>query len=260
MLTKDFAVYPVPILNDNYVWILVANQSAWIIDPGEAQPVVQFCHSRQLQPMGILLTHQHQDHWAAVATLKAQYSVPVCGPRQMPRAIAPLIDQILEPGDSLHLAGHIGQVVALPGHTAEHIGFYLAGSPGHLFSGDTLFSCGCGRAFYSVDKLFDSIAWIRGLPPDTWLYPSHEYTAANWRFALAVEPNNPDLISLGSRINGFGAANPSLPVQLSEELRRNPFLRYDHISVQKSAQLASGSSFKCDRDVFSALRAWKNVF
>lgn len=260
MLTTDFAIHPVPILNDNYVWILVQNQQAWIIDPGDAEPVAQFCHSRQLEPKAILLTHQHQDHWAGVKALKKAYSIPVYGPAQMPTSIATQIDHIVSPGECVSIGERLWQVVALPGHTEEHIGFYLAGRPGHLFSGDTLFSFGCGRAFYSVEQLFGSIAWIASLPQDTIIYPTHEYTVANWRFAQAVEPVNPKIINFAQHLSSIGPHNPSLPVCLADELERNPFLRYGQLSVQKAAELASGSSFKCDLDVFSALRAWKNVF
>ncbi len=260
MLNADFVIHPVPILTDNYVWILVHNQDAWIIDPGEAAPVAQFCHSRGLKPKAILLTHLHQDHWAGVAALLEQFPVPVLGPDGMPAPIARLISQQLASGDCVNMAEHVWQVVALPGHTPEHIGFYLPGTPGHLFSGDTLFSFGCGRAFFSVQQLFKSVCWINSLPPDTWLYPTHEYTAANWRFACAVEPENPDILNFAPRLPHLGPTNPSLPVLLADEIKRNPFLRYGHKSVQKAAELASGSSLNCDLDVFSALRAWKNVF
>jgi hydroxyacylglutathione hydrolase len=260
MLTADFAIHPVPILSDNYVWVLVQNQDAWIIDPGDAEPVVQFCHRHRLKPKAILLTHQHRDHWAGVADLKVNFALPVYGPEAMPAAIAPVIDMKVAAGEYIAMAGHSWQVVALPGHTAEHIGFYLPGSPGHLLSGDTLFSFGCGRAFYSVDELFTSVAWIACLPPDTLLYPAHEYTAANWRFAEAVEPSNPHIQAYAVHLNSIGPNNPSVPVYLSDELKRNPFLRYGYRSVRKAAEMASGSSFNCDRDVFSALRAWKNVF
>lgn len=260
MLTADFAIHPVPTLQDNYVWILVHNQDAWIIDPGQAAPVVQFCHSHGLKPKAILLTHQHQDHWAGVAELLTHYPVPVCGPNGMPAAISCQISSRLTPSTCVQMAARAWQVVALPGHTAEHIGFYLPGAPGHLLSGDTLFSFGCGRAFYNVDQLFDSISWIASLPGDTWLYPSHEYTAANWLFAKGIEPANPFILSYADRLPDIGPNKPSLPVRLEDEIKRNPFLRCSHKTVQKAAELASGSSLYCERDVFSALRAWKNVF
>ncbi|HRH79387.1 MAG TPA: hydroxyacylglutathione hydrolase, partial [Cellvibrionaceae bacterium] len=260
MLTADFALHPVPILADNYVWILEHHRDAWIIDPGEAGPVAQFCHSHRLKPKAILLTHAHQDHWAGVEGLMRQYELPLLGPHGMPPAIAHRIHQRLSAGDSLYMAEQTWQVVALPGHTAEHIGFYLPGAPGHLLSGDTLFSFGCGRAFYSSEQLFASLSWIKQLPSDTWIYPSHEYTAANWRFAHRVEPDNPHILSFAERLPQIGPHRPSLPVQLADELMRNPFLRCDHRTVQKAAELASRSSLNCDSDVFSALRAWKNVF
>lgn len=260
MLNADFVIHPVPILTDNYVWILAHHQDAWIIDPGDAAPVAQFCHSRGLKPKAILLTHLHQDHWAGVEALLALQKVPVLGPSGMPAPIAQRIDQILAPGDAISMAGRSWQVVALPGHTPEHIGFYLPGTPGHLLSADTLFSFGCGRAFYSVEQLFTSLNWIKQLPADTWIYPSHEYTAANWRFARAVEPDNPHILNFAAQLPQIGPFNPSLPVILADELRRNPFLRCGHKSVQKAAELASRSSLNCDLDVFSALRAWKNVF
>ncbi|HMW72169.1 MAG TPA: hydroxyacylglutathione hydrolase [Cellvibrionaceae bacterium] len=265
MLNADFVIHPVPILTDNYVWILVHNQDAWIIDPGEAAPVAQFCHSHGLMPKAILLTHLHQDHWAGVAPLLEHYPVPVLGPGGMPASIARLIAHQLAAGDTVSMAERTWQVVALPGHTPEHIGFYLPGapghlSPGHLFSGDTLFSFGCGRAFYSVEQLFTSVNWIKNLPANTCIYPTHEYTAANWRFARAVEPDNPHILTFAERLPHISPANPSLPVVLADELNRNPFLRCGHKSVQKAAGLASGSSINCDLDVFSALRSWKNVF
>jgi hydroxyacylglutathione hydrolase len=257
-----FHIHAIAILEDNYVWLICRERQAWIIDPGASHPIIDYCSAHGFIPRGIFLTHAHADHWLGAAELKQHFGLPLYGPAQMPPAIASLIDTEVREGDSIDLDGSALDVWSLPGHTAEHIGYWLKdGDNGHLFSGDTLFSAGCGRVNHRAEALFSSISRIAALPPETWIYPSHEYTLANLRFAKAVEPNNPAVDRRRAEAqqqleNGL----PSLPVRLCEERQYNPFLRCHEDSVKKSAQMASNSTASCDSDVFLALRAWKNVF
>jgi hydroxyacylglutathione hydrolase len=147
----------------------------------------------------------------------------------------------------------------VPGHTVSHIAFWGHGA---LFCGDTLFSAGCGRMFEgNPEQMNASLNRLRDLPPETHIFCGHEYTAANLRFALTVEPANGAAIDYQESVNRIRAAgDPSLPSTLSTEIQVNPFLRCDKASVRSAAETHAGKPLPNPHEVFGVLRAWKDQF
>ena len=230
------AIHIVPILRDNYCYIVEGDdKNCIIIDPGQVAPVSAFIADRGLNPVLILNTHHHADHVAGNAELKSLYNVPITGPKaEMP--MIPHMDKGVAEGDVIDQSGVTLHVIETPGHTNGHIVFY-APALDALFAGDTLFSMGCGRLLEgSADDMFASLQKIASLPDDTLLYCGHEYTESNGRFAQNAEPDNRDIHARMAdvaklRANGL----PTLPVTLATERATNPFLRAD--SAKKFAEL-----------------------
>lgn len=219
-------VHILPVLQDNYCYLIGSDPFYAVIDPGEAQPVIDW-----LAPRGTLtqiyITHHHNDHTGGVAALRAQYpQAMLLGPAaEAPRI--PGMDRMLKENDFYHFDG-INKLIAIetPGHTAGHVCYY-APKQKWLFSGDTLFSLGCGRLFEgSAEQMWESLQKIMALPDETLVYCGHEYTLANGRFALGVEPGNEALIERVRAAGEKRAKNrPTLPVTLGLEKQTNPFLR-----------------------------------
>ena len=252
-------ITPVPILADNYTWVIRApnNDAAIVVDPGEAQPVARALKGFGLNLAGILVTHHHHDHIDGVAAL-ASAGVPVFGPddQRIPALTHPLRagERFEPPG-----LGTTFEVFETPGHTLEHIVFYGGGV---LLAGDALFAGGCGRMFEgNAPQMVGYLAELRDLPPTTQLYCGHEYTAANLAFAQAVEPNNAHLQKrietvTAQRSNG----STTLPSTLGEERETNPFLRWDEPPVVDQASQHAGRALQTPAEVFAVLRDWKDHF
>ncbi len=252
-------VTPIPVLADNYTWLLHAKQSgaAYVVDPGESAPVAQAIEQAGLTLEGILLTHRHHDHIGGVEGL-ARSGLPVFGPDH-PQLSA--VTQPLTHGDTLTLSGLDAkfQVMAVPGHTLEHIAFY---GEGLLFAGDALFAGGCGRMFEgSAEQMQGYLAMLRTLPDETQLFCGHEYTLANLQFAHVVEPDNQALADRLNRVRRQrDQGNITLPSTLGEEKATNPFLRWDSPQVIEQASQQAGQSLHDPAEVFAALRRWKDHF
>ncbi|HVC02308.1 MAG TPA: hydroxyacylglutathione hydrolase [Steroidobacteraceae bacterium] len=254
-------VSPISAFADNYIWLiesLHAPGQALIVDPGDAAPVLAALHARGLRLAGILLTHHHPDHVGGVDGLLAAGPAPVYGPDD-PRM--PGLTQRVGDGCQVDFPqlGLAFETWHLPGHTLSHVGFIGHGA---LFCGDTLFSAGCGRLFEgSPEQMNTSLARLAALPPQTRVYCGHEYTAANLRFALAVEPANEpvrryDAKVAGLRVNG----TPTLPSTIGLECGVNPFLRCDRPAVRSAAEMHAGRPLGRSAEVFAALRSWKDGF
>ncbi|MFZ3017766.1 MAG: hydroxyacylglutathione hydrolase [Gallionella sp.] len=259
MLTID----AIPALQDNYIWAIHNDTHAVLVDPGEAAPAREFIETRGLKLEAILCTHRHHDHIGGIAKLRGVYNVPVYGRRHPgTQRIAgnPHITDDLREGDRLHpeALGLDFDILEIPGHLEDHIA-YLA--PGMLFCGDVLFGAGCGRNFEgTLAQLHDSLQRLARLPDDTRVYSAHEYTAANLRFALACEPDNP---AIQRRIEATrqlrNAGQPSLPSTIALEKATNPFLRCDSEGILRTLQ-ARGLADTSELAVFTALREWRNHF
>jgi hydroxyacylglutathione hydrolase len=245
---------------DNYIWMLHDGARAVVVDPGEAAPVQFALDELALALVGILVTHHHGDHIGGIDELRDRLHGPVWGPRResIPQPYTPLDD-----GDHIEALGLDFEVIDVPGHTAGHIAYYAAQAPDApiLFCGDTLFSCGCGRLFEgTAAQMHASLGRLAALPGSTRVCCAHEYTLANLRFALAVEPGNTDLQDYAARCQDLRArGEATLPSSMALERRTNPFLRCAEPVVARSAR-GRGAASDDPVAVFAALRAWKNGF
>jgi hydroxyacylglutathione hydrolase len=215
---------PIPAFTDNYIWVLENGVTAWIVDPGEAAPVLKFLREKKFQLEGILLTHHHADHTGGVAELLQHYQIPVYGPDNSP--VSTLISHPLQHGSCITLGNMAFSVIAIPGHTLDHIAFYSAAEK-ILFCGDTLFSAGCGRVFEGThEQMYRALLKLAALPDDTRVCCGHEYTLSNLRFAASLEPANKDIIEYQKQCEILRAKKlPTLPSTIAQEKKINPFLR-----------------------------------
>jgi hydroxyacylglutathione hydrolase len=257
-LPMRYQVVPVRALKDNYIWLLRANGSAAVVDPGEAAPVLEVLSAERLELAAILLTHHHPDHTGGVAGLLKARAVPVFGPAREP--IDHLTRRVSE-GETVEVPeiGASFQVLSIPGHTRAHIAYY-GGKV--LFCGDTLFACGCGRVFEGTpEEMFRSLQKLSALPDETLVYCAHEYTLANIAFARAVEPGNPELAERQrSEAELRERGLPTVPSTLARERATNPFLRCAEPAVIESANKYLGRRVARPEQVFAAIREWKNRF
>ena len=252
-----FDIIRIPAFKDNYIWLLRKGAAAVVVDPGDAGPVLDVLDRQGLALTAILITHHHADHQGGVAGLLARYPVPVFGPAH--ESITAL-SRPLRGGETIALPG-LGvefAVIAVPGHTLGHLAYHGTGA---LFCGDTLFGAGCGRVFEgTMAQMLASLERLAALPAATAVYCAHEYTLANLRFALAVDPGNPLLQQRASEVAALRAeGRASVPSTLAQEVTTNPFLRCQEPALVAAAQ-SRGASANDSLAVFTALREWKNVF
>jgi len=249
-------VRPVRAFADNYIWLIEAPGAPGrvvAVDPGDASPVLNELHRTGASLAAILLTHHHADHIGGVPRLKeAAGDIPVIAPDD-PRI--PTRTLSVHDGERCDLPelGLGFEILAVPGHTMSHIAFWGHGA---LFCGDTLFSAGCGRMFEGTPvQMIASLEKLRALPPETNMYCGHEYTAANLRFALTVDPAN-----AAAARHRDTLTTPSLPSSLGQEKLMNPFLRCDTPTIRKAVEAHAGRPLPGTADVFGELRAWKDTF
>jgi hydroxyacylglutathione hydrolase len=251
---------PIPAFSDNYLWLLHDGRRALIVDPGDAGPVLHALQDNELQLESSLVTHHPPDHTGGVAELHAATGAPVYGPA---RETIPGPFTRLQDGDAVQALGLDFQVIDVPGHTAGHIAFYTPDMDGRplLFCGDTLFSGGCGRLFEGTPaQMLASLDRLAALPGNTRVCCTHEYTLSNLRFALAVEPDNDELIGYHARCTALrDEGKPTLPTSLAQELLINPFLRTRQATVKAAARRFDPAA-RDDNTVFAAIRQWKNQF
>ncbi|MCG8315655.1 MAG: hydroxyacylglutathione hydrolase [Pseudomonadales bacterium] len=255
-------ISPIPAFTDNYIWQLNDGEQAFVVDPGDAKPVLQFLDENKLKLAGILITHHHWDHTGGIKELlNAWPGIAVYGPNNP--SIADITHPLKE-GDSINVLKKNFDIYELPGHTLDHIAYYHESVADHdvLFCGDTLFSSGCGRLFEgTAAQMFESLSKLKALPAETLVYCTHEYTEANLAFAAAVEPDNQHIQERIKQVQSLRSKNqPTVPSTLGLELRVNPFLRWDKGAVISSANEQSASMSHEAVEVFAAIRAWKDRF
>jgi len=251
-------IVPVRAFQDNYIWVMRRGGNAAVVDPGDAQPVLDYLRAQKLTLTAILNTHHHADHVGGNAGLLRHYHAPVYGPCD--ERVATVTHRLRE-GDrfALDAYGLEFSILEIPGHTRSHIAFY---APGILFCGDTLFACGCGRLFEGTpQQMHVSLAKLAALPDETRVYCGHEYTLSNIRFARAVEAANPELATWEQEASALRAKDePTLPSTIGREKIANPFLRCDQPGVVAAASRYAGKPLKDPVSVLGAIRDWKNSF
>lgn len=254
----EVKVTAIPAFSDNYIWLVSASGADCIVvDPGDARPVLEALRREGLELKAILLTHHHADHTGGVDELVRATGAAVYGPHD-PRI--PGQTRSLAHGDALEIADPAlrFRVLEVPGHTSSHIAFH---GHGCLFSGDTLFSVGCGRLFEgSPEQMQTSLDRIAALPPETLVFCAHEYTLSNCDFALAVEPGNKALAQRASEAEAARAVGRiTVPTRLRDELAVNPFLRTREASVVAAAR-ARDPGAEPGAATLAVIRAWKDSF
>lgn len=261
-------IHPIPILDNNYVWLIenTENHEAVVVDPGVAQPVIDFLHQKNLTLTHILITHSHNDHIGGIADLLAatsQTDIIVSGP-SCPNI--PQVNNSCTEGDAIELWPHTHvKVLHTPGHLPEHVCYVLFSKSHeqlHIFTGDTLFSSGCGRIFDgSPEELKHSIDRLCSFPDDTYLYGTHEYTLANIEFALSVEANNVALQKKHVDSITLRKENkPTLPTTVAIEKATNPFVRCDQAEIIETLTHKKGEAITSELMIFTELRQLKNHF
>lgn len=268
MTTPDentLTVSPIPAFKDNYIWALRdSDNNVVVVDPGTASAVEDFLNANHYKLSAILITHHHPDHTGGIIDLCKHRNVQVFGPAG--GHISGITDPVHD-GDVVAVLGAQLQVMAVPGHTLDHIAYVLqmpvtGQEPDalSLFCGDTLFAGGCGRLFEgTAEIMYTSLLRIGALPENTHIYCAHEYTLANLNFAAKAEPDNLAIvlrqkIELSKREQGL----PTLPTTISEELRTNPFLRCHSVSLKKRVATQMAQELHSDLETFICLRLWKD--
>ena len=234
---------PVPILSDNYAWLLRDSGGATaIVDPADAPPIIAAIEAAGGRLDLILLTHHHADHVAGTDAVRARFGAKVVGAAADAHRL-PRLDRAVAEGDTIALGAATARVIDTPGHTRGQINFFFADG-GVLLSGDTLFSLGCGRLIEgTAAEMFASLAKLKALPDATLVCCGHEYTASNARFALSVDADNPALQARVREATAQRAAGvPTIPSTMGSERAANPFLRAPDVAR------------------FAALRAAKDKF
>lgn len=253
-------IKPIAAFSDNYIWSIENNGCCVLVDPGDAAPVFAYLQKHNLQLTAILITHHHQDHVGGVADLLNRFPVVVYAPAAGDYSF---VHRPVAEGDSVTLA-EVGcklTVMAIPGHTLDHIAYY---NDQALFCGDTLFAGGCGRIFEgTAEMMYASLAKLSALPVSTQVYCAHEYTLNNLRFAQSIDTDNVDLcqrvaVEAAKRERG----EPTLPSSVGLELKTNPFLS---IPSRRCGQHQAGSVNLSSENqdevaVFAKLRELKDRF
>ncbi|MBT5458265.1 MAG: hydroxyacylglutathione hydrolase [Rhodospirillaceae bacterium] len=248
----------IPTRSDNYVYLLreSGQGKVGVVDPSDAQPVIDALDRLGWQLTDIINTHHHNDHTGGNLELKEKYGCVVTGPLADHDRIAG-IDVDVADGDTFMLGDAKATVYDTPGHTRGHIAYWFDESKA-LFCGDTLFALGCGRTFEGTpDQMWTSLSKLRALPDDTMVYCAHEYTQSNAKFAITIESGNQDLLDYASKIDALRAEDKrTVPSLLGLEKATNPFLRADVTAVSEAVGLSADDPVA----VFAEVRLRKDNF
>ncbi|MGF6781607.1 hydroxyacylglutathione hydrolase [Paraburkholderia sp. GAS334] len=264
---SELEYVPVPFFEDNYAWLITDGRAAIVVDPGDAGPVIRYCEENHLKLAGILITHHHPDHVGGIDGLlgwSGNYTIPVYGPAKTHIS-----------GVSIRI-GHgfcvtfeepafQATVIAVPGHTQDHIAFFEAGEGAgvpHLFCGDTLFASGCGRLLEgTAEQMLASLDELAQLPLSTRVHCAHEYTLANIQFSLRCDPSNNDVSDWYDQARALRAEGaPTLPTTLRHELAVNPFLRVHSPEIRAALINQFNVPVPNPLAAFILLRGWKDLF
>ena len=224
---SNLSIKPIKSFTDNYIWMIKKNKDVAVVDPGDAIPVLNFLKEKNLNLKSILITHKHADHIGGIEDLLSHYpNIKIYGPKNNFNFIYTIVNnnELLKINE-LNIEF---RVIAAPGHTLDHVVF---ADQDHLFCGDTLFGCGCGKLFEgSYSQMHSSLKTLSKLPPSIKVYCAHEYTKKNIEFALTQDKDNQYLIDRKRNLIG---KDITLPSTLGEELKTNPFLRSKDVTQFK---------------------------
>ena len=219
-------VVPVPVLTDNYVWLIHDSESGETaaVDPSVADPVLAAAAAKGWQLSQVLNTHWHPDHTGGNGAIQSATGSPIIAPAEAERVSK--VDRVMAEGDRVRVCGAEALVWEIPAHTAGHIAYYFE-DEGMIFVGDTMFAMGCGRLFEgTAEQMYANLQRIAALPGDVRIYCGHEYTLANARFAADVEPNNAAIAARLKNVEALRASGDvTLPTTVAEERETNPFVR-----------------------------------
>ena len=251
-------ITPIPCLTDNYAYVICDNntKTVGVVDPSEAKPIISFLNKKKLKLNYILNTHHHFDHIGGNIELKKIYNAKIIGFKGDKHRI-PGIDITIKDEEKWNFGNSIVKAFHIPGHTLGHICFFFEKEK-IAFTGDTLFSLGCGKIFEgSHQQMLDSLNKIKELPKDTKIYCGHEYTYKNAEFCMKYESNNIDLKKKFDKIKKLRSQNlPTIPTSLEEELKSNIFLRCN----QKELKIKLNMKNHEDLEVFKKVRDLKDSF
>ena len=250
-------IVTIPCRSDNYAYLVKGPDGICIIDAPDAAPIIAAAQERGWEPGVLMITHHHGDHTEGTAALKEAFpGLKVMGPKAEEAKLPPL-DMALTEG--MNGGEGEGYTVPLdvPGHTLGHMAFHFPNA-GVIFTADSLMSWGCGRVFEgTMEMMHETLSKLAALPPETMIYSGHEYTLANMKFALSIEPDNPDLKARAEKVQAQrDAGEPTVPVSLAEELATNPFLRAHTGAVAKAVGLEGAPA----AEVFAEVRKRKDNF
>ena len=255
---SNLVVHQIPVLKDNFIYLVHDPESgeSAAIDPALAAPVMDALAKKGWTLGYILNTHHHNDHTGGNLELKQATGCSIIGAANDASRI-PGIDVQIDEGDRISIGKHQAQIFDVSGHTNGHIAYWFKDDC-ILFSGDTLFSLGCGRLFEgTAAQMWESLLKLRNLPNETKVYCAHEYTSANANFALTVEPDNDELKHRADEVMRLRRdGKPTVPSNLGEEKRVNPFLRADNYNLLRATGLVGQDPVS----VFAEIRRRKDVF
>jgi hydroxyacylglutathione hydrolase len=236
-------IVAVPAFADNYLWLVHDDESGQtaVVDPGDAAPVLAEAQRRGWAIDQVWNTHWHPDHTGGNSAIKQATGAIISGPAS---GRIPGRDVALSEGDKVRLGTHVGRVIAVPGHTLDHIAL-IFDDDGVAFVGDTLFAMGCGRLFEGTpEQMYRSLQRLATLPDGTRLYCAHEYTLANARFAAHAEPGNPAIAARLVRVERMREQGQiTVPTTVAEERETNPFVRSTNVD-EFARRRAAKDSFR----------------
>lgn len=248
----------IPCLSDNYAFLAHDPDSGAtaVIDVPEAGPILAALAQTGWTLTDVLITHHHDDHVQGLAELLAVHPARVTGAAADAHRL-PKLDVALNDGDTLNVGSETGAMIDVSGHTINHVAFYFPRAQA-VFTADSLMALGCGRVFEGTKpQMHASLQKLAALPGDTVVYSGHEYTAANAKFALTIDPENPALISRVNDVTAKRASGtPTVPSVMSEELATNPFLRAHDPAIQAHLGMTGANAV----DVFTEIRTRKDNF
>jgi len=255
-MTLEFET--VPCLSDNYAYLVhdPDTGATAVVDVPEAKPILDALERRGWTLTDVLLTHHHWDHVDGLTALLENAPALVTGAAADAHRLPPL-DIAVREGDVVKIGNEAGTVIDVSGHTVGHIAFHFPASK-LAFTADSLMALGCGRVFEgTMPQMWESLSKLAALPEDTVICSGHEYTMANAKFALSIDPDNPRLISRSKAVEQTRSkGEPTVPSVLREELETNPFLR----AGDPGLQAAIGMEAAEPADVFAEIRARKDRF